>query len=140
MISVERIALEILRDAAAVTAIVGAGGVVTELPEGVGRPVIRVEASGGEGGASSGPVWLDRPTVQVDAWGDTKEDAESAIRAAADAFVSAPRTNPVLTDGTVTRVTTTYPVWNPDEDWPGPDGQPGPRYTMTVRIAGHPNP
>lgn len=138
MISVEKLLLDVLRSAAPLGA-VPAARIVTELSEGIVRPVIRVEASGGLGGTSAGPNWLDKPTAQVDGWGATKGEALAAVSAAYDAVLAAPRTDPVHVNGVAVYTTATLPVWTPDEDWPTTDGRPGPRYVMTVRVSAHPN-
>lgn len=139
MISVEQIILEVLREDATLAGVVGTR-IYAELPEGVARPVVTVESSGGRAGDSESPNWLLLPTVQVDARGVTKASALAAAGAAHDAVIAAPRSNSVTAAGVVTRVTATYPVWIPDDDWPTPNGEPGPRYIMTVRVAAHPNP
>jgi hypothetical protein len=129
MIDVMLLVLEILR---------GDGlPAYTELPEGVGRPVIRVEESGGDLPNSRQPAYLIRQDVQIDAWGTSKAEARSIIGAAYEALHAA-ASDPVSYDnGSLSYVQTLGGfLYLPDEDWPV-DGRPGPRFELTVRLTAH---
>lgn len=129
MIDVMLLALEILR-ADALPA-------YTELPENVGRPVIRVEESGGTLPNSRQPLYLIRQDVQLDAWAASKPEARSLIGAAFEALHAA-ATDPISFDNGRLSYVLALGGFNylPDDDWPV-DGRPGPRFSVTVRLTAH---
>lgn len=101
------------------------------------RPVLRVEEAGGREISSQGPNRLTFQDLQLDSWGNTKADAWMAMAAARDVLLAVPRTQPSRPEGVLTRVAAALPTWMPDEDWPDPQGRPGPRYLLIVRATAH---
>jgi hypothetical protein len=114
-----------------------AGGVWVDLPEHVDRPCVRVQAGGGREDTSDYQPWLNRPTVNIEAWGETRQSASAAIHVVRDRMLRLPREDSVQTHGEVARVTATYPFYVADPDFPV-DDRPGPRYTFTARLTVHP--
>src|SRR5690606_34491941 len=110
------------------------------LPENASRPISRVSLLGGPAISSSQPApgHLNKATFQIDVWAETDTEAEEIADDIRVAVLAAPRTQPV--EGSAFSYTTAeYPAYLPDADWPV-DGQPGPRYSMTVRVSAHPAP
>lgn len=101
-----------------------------ELPEGVGRPVIRVEEAGGVLPTSLQPDnWITQD-VQLDCWGTTKAEARNLI---GDAY-QALRAFGEYEAGTLRRCSALGAfTYERDPDWPI-NGQDGPRYLLIVRI------
>jgi hypothetical protein len=123
MIDVVRLALEILTEAAIPA--------YAELPEKVGRPVLRIEESGGELPNSLQPENWIRQDLQLDGWGTSKSEARALIGDAYEALRAGVGTHSF---GTLRRCETLGGfVYERDEDWPI-DGRPGPRYILTVRL------
>ena len=110
----------------------------TDLPEGATRPVARVNLLGGLPENSNSPVWRSRPTVQVDVWGTTKKEAWDTIWTIRTALLEMPRVEPSHEAGDISQTVAEWPADLPDADWPDQNGQPGPRYSMTVRFVAHP--
>jgi hypothetical protein len=100
-------------------------------------PVVRVEEAGGSENTSLGPNRLTLQDLQVDSWGESKADAWAAIATVRDVLLDAPRSQPSRPEGVLVRVSASAPTWLPDEDWPDPEGRPGPRYLMIVRVTAH---
>jgi hypothetical protein len=124
MIDVVRLALEILTEAAIPA--------YAELPENVGRPVVRVEESGGDLPNSLQPENWILQDLQIDAWGTSKFEARSLIGDTYDALRSGVGTHSF---GTLRRCESLGGfLYQRDEDWPV-SGQPGPRYILTVRLS-----
>jgi len=108
-----------------------------DLPAGVTRPVGRIEEAGGPPQPSSQmPNRLTRVDLQLTAWAETKTAARQLLDTAITLLHDTPRTDPVNTEGTLTRVEPLGMFYLPDEEWPV-DGRPGPRYEMTVRTVAH---
>lgn len=110
------------------------------IPEGPTPPFARVSLLGGPAANSTQPApgYLNKATFQVDVWAETDPEAAEVADEIRVAVLSAPREQPV--EGSVFSFTTAeYPVFLPDADWPV-NGQPGPRYSMTVRVSAHPAP
>lgn len=109
------------------------------LPDGVSRPVLRIEeAGGGPLPNSAQPIRLIRQDLQLTAWADTKQAALTLLTAAYQSLHSSILDGRnVTTAGTLIRVETLGGVlYLPDPDWPV-SGQPGPRYELTVRLTAH---
>ena len=137
MVDIERLLVALLRNHDEVNDVLEEK-IYAELPAGIGRPVCRLSALGGLPRTSAQPPWLNRPSVDFDVWGVTKNQAFTAISTVQEVLLAQPRTQTFWDYGELVYVSATDPMYLPDPDWPDSKGRPGPRYHMTTRITAHP--
>jgi hypothetical protein len=126
--SVERLVVEYLRASTDVQALVNQR-VSTSLPSSPTFPYVTLLlVSGGELARNH----LDVVTLQVDAWGGTREQADVLIRTVRAAMLQMPGVH----DGAVVSavVTLVTPRWNPDDTVEPPKA----RYTCDMQVVLHP--
>lgn len=137
MVDIERLLVAYLRAHPTVSDIFD-GSIYDDIPENASRPLCRLVVLGGVEDTSAQPIWVNRPSLNVDVWGDTKSEAQSAIAAVREALLELPHLYGVQALGEVPRTAATHPAYLPDEEWLDPNGRPGPRFNMTVRVTVHP--
>lgn len=86
------------------------------------------------GGPAVVPRWLDQATLQIDVWGQTKEQARDEAATALSTLID---TEGTIATGQVSGVITGVQPgaglrWFPDDETETP------RYTFTVQVAAHP--
>jgi len=123
---IEALAIWHLDDAAIV-----AGGVHGEFPTSPTYPLATVVRIGGP---PEEPRWLDKATLQLDVWGDTKAEARDK---AATALASLLDMTGLVNTGTVTGVVTGVRVPQGLRWFPDPITEK-PRYSCTVEVTAHP--
>jgi len=123
---IEALAIWWLTDAAVVT-----GGVHGEFPTSPTFPLATLVRIGGPPVL---PRWLDRATLQLDVWGDTKAEARDT---AATALASLLDMTGLVNTGTVHGVVTDVDVAQGLRWFPDPTNEQ-PRYSCTVMVAAHP--
>lgn len=105
--------------------------IYTVLPGAVTYPAVRVNQYD-EGNVTSRPLWAVRASIQIEAWGGSKDQAFS-ILATAQACISE-RIEGVYSQGVVTGV-----EWGGRRDLPDPSFSPAkPRWMVSAYITAHP--
>lgn len=144
--SPELLVVECLRSHHEVTSLVardsnGREGIGTERV--IAGPCIRVIRLPLGGPVVDGILWVDRATLQVEAWaGSTVSDGRQQLasilaattRAVLDRYL--PGTHDL---GVVLKVTTSSPGWNPDSVQPGGTGQARGRYQFDAQVTYRPH-
>jgi hypothetical protein len=126
--SIERLVVEYLRGSADVQALVNQR-VSTALPTSPTFPLVSVLLVSGEERVQR---HLDAATIQVDAWGGTKDQADLLARTVRAVLLEMPRAHDTATVTAV--ITLVAPRWLPDET-----SEPSrPRYTADYQIVYHP--
>jgi hypothetical protein len=144
LVDAEMAASRWLRADPGVTALAG-DRIYTEAPADKAWPMLRVFRVGGD--PDPNPYWLDRPDLQIDAWGGSKRDAytllETAMRALRRLTTRAGREALEPADqalGILARIAYTGLLYLPDPDVPTRAGAPRPRYLVTANATIHPAP
>jgi hypothetical protein len=128
---VERLVIDFLKAQAEVTTL-APGGIDTEIPKHPVWPLLRVRRVAGA--STSRPRWVDRPVVQVEAYGGTRSEAHAL--ADTTAAVLAARLEGVHDAGVVTGVRFgTGPNPMPDSDYT----PARPRWLFDVTVFIHPS-
>lgn len=108
---IEKIVVDKLNNAASIIDIVGADGVSTELPPNAVLPRIRVTLSGGSPQVRG---WLHALRVNIEAWGNSKEEAFDLFNEAVYVLENEVEGS-LYTEGIVTSFTQESGMsWSPD--------------------------
>jgi hypothetical protein len=115
-------------------AAIALGGVHDEYPANPSYPFLVVARIGGK---PKEPRWLDRASIQLDAYGETKEQARDLAATANASLLDLDETNGVIDTGDVSGVVTGVLIesalpWQPD------DTTDTARYLSTVTVYAHP--
>jgi hypothetical protein len=111
-----------------------AGGIHAEFPLEPTYPLLVVARIGG---VPVDPRWVDAATLQIDAYGDTKQEAHDTAATAIARLLDLNDTAGIIDTGDVSGIVTGVHVnsalpWLPDET------REQPRYLATVTVTAHP--